>query len=56
MKLKKAKAPLTDAQLLIQELRAIRIELRNIVAVLMELRCELDPHCGVDAEDDESMR
>lgn len=52
---KPKRAPLTDAQLLIQELRAIRIELRNIVAVLMELRCEMDPQCGADDDDNETL-
>ncbi len=55
MKTKPMKAPLTDAQLIAQELRAIRLELRNIVVVLMEMKCEMDPQCGVNADDDETL-
>lgn len=45
---------LTDGRLLAQELRAIRLELRNLVVVLKEIRGELDPQRGMD-DDDESL-
>lgn len=54
MKTRPKKPPLTDAQLVAQELRAIRLELRNIVAVLMEMRCEMDPQCRADDDDDDA--
>lgn len=55
MKTKKVKAALTDAQLVAQELRVIRLELRNVVAVLMEIRCQMDPECGAEDGDDEGL-
>ena len=53
MNTKEPKARLTDAQLIAQELRAIRNELRNVVAALMEIRCEMDPQCGIDDDDED---